>query len=80
MAFGFTRSQAEHYMFTKQCGHDFLALLIYVDDILLLSSNNKLVSKTKEYLHSLFTIKDLGLAKYFLGIEVAQTKAGTYLS
>lgn len=45
---------------------------MYVDDILLMSSNDKLVTKVKEYLHSLFTIKDLGLAKYFLGIEVMQ--------
>lgn len=38
------------------------------------------INKVKTFLHSFFTIKDLGEAKYFLGIEVNQTDHGTYLS
>ncbi|KAK6148264.1 hypothetical protein DH2020_019176 [Rehmannia glutinosa] len=31
-------------------------------------------------LANLFTIKDLGLAKYFLGLEIARSESGTYLN
>lgn len=38
------------------------------------------LTKVKEFLHSNFTIKDLGKAKYFIGVEIAQTKQGILLS
>lgn len=41
-----------------------------MDDILTISSDEKLAIHVKDYLHSSFTLKDLGVAKYFLGIEV----------
>ncbi|KAL2252233.1 UNVERIFIED_CONTAM: Retrovirus-related Pol polyprotein from transposon RE2 [Sesamum indicum] len=34
----------------------------------------------KDYLHSLFTIKDLGPAKYFLGLELARSPYGLIVS
>lgn len=55
-------------------------LLVYVDDILLTGSCEDDIQHVKKYLQSLFTIKDLGNAKYFLGIEIARTEHGTYLS
>lgn len=58
----------------------FLALLIYVDDILIMSSNDELVTKVKEYLHSLFTIKDLRVARYLLGTEVIQREEGMHIT
>ncbi|GAA0147334.1 hypothetical protein LIER_42949 [Lithospermum erythrorhizon] len=35
--------------------------------------------KVKEFLHKEFTIKDLGIAKYFLGIEIARSCDGLFL-
>lgn len=54
--------------------------MIYVDDILIMSSQEELTIEVKQCLHSLFTVKDLVIAKYFLGVEVAQTARGTYIS
>ena len=48
-----------------------LALLVYVDDIAVAANVEEACSKFKNYLHSYFSIKDLGPLKYFLGIEVA---------
>lgn len=71
---------SDHRLFIKQRENEFLALLFYVDDILIMSSSGKLISEVKDYLHSLFTIKDLGLAKYFLGMEIIQGKEGMHIA
>ncbi|KAL0319242.1 UNVERIFIED_CONTAM: Retrovirus-related Pol polyprotein from transposon RE1 [Sesamum angustifolium] len=53
-----------------------IALLVYVDDILVSAPSESCIQEVKEYLHDLFTIKDLGIAKYFLGIELARSSQG----
>jgi len=57
-----------------------MALLVYVDDIVLASNDPHLCDEFKSYLHSCFSIKDLGPLKYFLGIEVARGPKGLFLS
>lgn len=47
-----------------------MALLVYVDDIVLASNNVDACKHLKDYFHACFSIKDLGSLKYFLGIEV----------
>jgi len=49
-----------------------MALLVYVDDIILASNDLATSAKFKTYLHECFSIKDLGALKYFLRIEVAR--------
>jgi hypothetical protein len=49
-------------------------LLIYVDDIIVTSSSNKVVETLLSDLRSDFALKDLGDLHYFLGIEVEKTK------
>ncbi|GJT19911.1 ribonuclease H-like domain-containing protein [Tanacetum coccineum] len=51
----------------------FLALLVYVDDIIITGNNVSEIEKCKVFLKSKFMIKDLGKLKYFLGIEVIDT-------
>lgn len=55
-------------------------LLVYVDDVIIAGNNRKEIQKVKDYLHSVFSIKDLGATKYFLGVEINRTKSGTFLS
>ncbi|GJR78798.1 ribonuclease H-like domain-containing protein [Tanacetum coccineum] len=55
----------------------FLALLVYVDDIIITGNNISEIEKFKVYLKSKFMIKDLGKLKYFLGIEVINTSKAT---
>jgi hypothetical protein len=45
-------------------------LVLYVDDILLASSDNNLLYETKRFLSSNFDIKDLSDASYVLGIGI----------
>ncbi|KAL0355970.1 UNVERIFIED_CONTAM: hypothetical protein Sradi_4043900 [Sesamum radiatum] len=51
-------------------------LLVYVDDILIIGDSADEVTALKDYIHSLFTIKDLGFAKYFLGLELDRSSHG----
>ena len=57
-----------------------MALLVYVDDIVLVGNDTSACSKFKEYLHACFSIKDLGSLKYFLGLEVSRGPKGLFLS
>lgn len=57
-----------------------MAVIIYVDDILICKSNRLEIQYLKSHLHSLYIIKDMGLAKYFLGVEINQTAEGISIS
>jgi hypothetical protein len=47
-------------------------MLIYVDDIIIVSSSNDAVTALLQDLQKEFALKDLGSLHYFLGIEVNQ--------
>ncbi|KAH9673912.1 retrovirus-related pol polyprotein from transposon RE1 [Citrus sinensis] len=59
---------------------DIVVVLIYVDDILIIGSDNKLVEEVIGRLGSEFALKDLGDFNYFLGLEVTPSAAGMHLS
>jgi hypothetical protein len=48
----------------------FIILVLYVHDILLVSSDKNLLYETKGFLSSNFDMKDLGYASYVLGIDI----------
>ncbi|XP_022031129.1 uncharacterized mitochondrial protein AtMg00810-like [Helianthus annuus] len=77
---GFVQSKADYSLFTYKREKDFVAALIYVDDVIIVGNSSSMITHTKKRLHDLFTIKDLGRLKYFLGIEVARTEKGLVLS
>jgi myo-inositol catabolism protein IolC len=54
--------------------------VLYVDDIVLTGSDPQLISLVKVLLRKPFRIKDLGRLKFFLGIEVARSKQGLFLT
>ena len=55
-------------------------LVVYADDIVITRSDSKGISYLKSFLHSQFHTKDLGMLRYFLGIEVMRSKRGIFLS
>ncbi|KAL0362396.1 UNVERIFIED_CONTAM: Retrovirus-related Pol polyprotein from transposon RE2 [Sesamum calycinum] len=54
--------------------------MFYVDDILLTGTSEGSLNEVKQYLDKLFTIKDLGSAKYFLGLELARSTHGLHVT
>ncbi|GKA50419.1 ribonuclease H-like domain-containing protein [Tanacetum coccineum] len=74
------QSNSDYSLFTKSEKGNFLALLVYVDDIIVIGNNVDEIEKFKDFLRTKFQIKDLGKLKYFLGIEVLETDLGLCLS
>jgi histone deacetylase 1/2 len=55
-------------------------LLVYVDDIILISSSDAAASRLVSTLSGDFAVKDLGALHYFLGLEVSRSSAGLTLT
>ncbi|XP_057450917.1 uncharacterized protein LOC130742831 [Lotus japonicus] len=68
-ALGFTKTASDHSLFVKYQGSSFTNLLVYVDDVILFGNTMTEFQSVKDSLHPAFGIKDLGVLKYFLGLE-----------
>ena len=69
-SFRFKENIVDQCIYLKVSGSKFIFLILYVDDILLGSSDLGLLSKTKEYLSKNFHMVDMGEANYVIGIEI----------
>ena len=76
--FCFVQSKADYSLLTKQENDKFIAVLVYVDDIVIAGSDQAEILKLKQQLSSQFHRKDLGDLRYFLGLEVARTSQGIF--
>ena len=72
---GFIENVVDNCIYIKIKGSSFIILVLYVDDILLASSDKNLLYETKGILSSNFDMKDLGDASYVLGIEILRNKS-----
>ena len=77
---GYCQSSSDYSLFTLQHNNDFTAILVYVDDIILAGTSLTEFQSIKYILNAWFKIKDLGILKYFLGLEVAHYKEGISIS
>jgi hypothetical protein len=68
--FGFKENEEDNCIYAKFKNGKFVFLILYVDDILLASSDIDLLLETKKFLSSKFDMKDLGEASFVLGIEI----------
>jgi hypothetical protein len=72
--FGFKENAENNCIYTKFKNGKFIFLILYVDDILLASSDVNLLLETKKLLCLNFDMKDLGEASFVLGIEIHRDK------
>ena len=80
---GFSQSKSDYSLFHKGKGVSLVVLLVYVaymDNIILASLTIFALIAIKSALQSLFKLKDLGSLKYFLGLEIAKSSFGIFLS
>jgi hypothetical protein len=55
-------------------------VLVYVDDLVIIGSDNQFVGHVVTTLGARFSLKDMGSLHFFLGVEVIPTPAGLFLS
>lgn len=67
--YGFLQSYADYSLFTYTKGDIQINVLVYVDDLIISGNNSAAFRVFKHYLSTCFHMKDLGVLKYFLGIE-----------
>ena len=80
LSLGFSASKTDTFLFFKYHNKVPYFFVIYVDDILLISRDSTGIRNLINCLSSIFSMKDLGPANYFLGIELIPTPDGYYLS
>ena len=72
---GFHKTQTDHCVFVKRYNEgDFLILLLYVDDKLVVGQDTKKIASLKKALGKLFAMKDLGPAKQILGMHIVRDR------
>jgi hypothetical protein len=76
---GYVVGSVDKTFFTLSHGTDFLLVQIYVDDIIFGGSSHTLVSRFQEMMENKFQISVMGELTFFLGIQVKQTKQGTFV-
>ena len=65
----------DHILFIKIVGTKYVAVLVYVDDIIIASNNDEDVNFVKETLAAHFSLHDLGPLRYLLGLIVRSSMA-----
>lgn len=66
-------------MYRKQQGDNVLIVGVYVDDLITTGGKNSDIDDFKRQMKSMFSMSDLGLLSYYLGIEVKQDDQGITL-
>ena len=67
---GFIQSIADCCIYTRIRSKDVTILILYVDDILLCGDDEKEIANVKMQPLSEFKMKDLGVVKQFMGLNV----------
>ena len=79
---GYTRSMADPCLYFrhhnkgkgKWKSKHITLVLVFVDDLLLCSTDHKAVARTKRRLNQTFAVKDMGVASWALGCKITQTE------
>lgn len=78
--YGFSQSKSGYPLFTRGSSDSFVAILLYVDDIIVAGPNSSIISQVKLLLSSQFKINDSGVLRFFLGLETACSDSGIVVS
>jgi hypothetical protein len=78
--YGYKSSNSNHTLFLKHRLGKVTSLIIYVDNMIITRDDSEEISRLRKQLATKFEMKNLGGLKYFLGIEVARSKQGIFLS
>jgi len=65
----------DHYVYVNITTKGIIFLTLYVDDILLVGNNLEMINATKQWLSSIFKLKDMDEVRYVLGMKVIRNSS-----
>ena len=71
---GFSRSNADHSVYVRRMGGEFMIILVYVDDLILASNSKPMLQGFKNAMKEEFKMSDLGDAHHFLGLQLIRDR------
>jgi hypothetical protein len=71
---GFTCTRSDAGVYFKFIGADIIVIVIYVDNVLLMGSDKKMLKKNKQDFMNVFETRDLGEAKEYLGMCITRDR------
>ena len=80
MLHGFKINKCGKCVYIKDTEHGYVIVCLYVNDMLIVDSDNEIIISTKNMLNSRFDMKNMGPAYVILGIKIIRTSVGLMLS
>ncbi|CEG49031.1 polyprotein [Plasmopara halstedii] len=79
LAMGFQSSGADQCVYVKVENGKYVYVCLYVDDMIVAAKTNKEIEDVKAALKKSFKMKELGTAKFILGMEIDHDRNGNTL-
>lgn len=77
----FKKCPYEHTLYIKsEISWKLLIVCLYVDDLIYTGNDQAIIDDFKQSMMVEFEMTDLGMMRYFLGIEVVQSEAGIFIT
>ena len=80
MANGFRIKECDKYVYVKNTENGYVILCLYVDNMLIVDSDDNMIKSTKKMLNLSFDMKDMRLAYVIMGIKISKSLNGLILS
>ena len=80
MSHGFKINECDKCVYVKEVEHGYVIVCLYVDDMLIVGSDDKIITPTKNMLNSRFDMKCMELVDVILGIKIKRIVDGLVLS
>ena len=80
MSRGFKINECDKCVYIKDTEHGYVIVCLYIDDMLVVSNDDKMIKSTNNMLNSRFDMKDMRLVDVILGIKIIRTSDGLMLS
>ena len=80
MSNGFKINEYDKCVYVKARPEGYVIVCLYVDDMLIIGSNDNIIKATKRMLNKQFDMKDMGVADVILGMKITRTSDGYVLS
>ena len=75
MSHGYNKTSSDHCVFTRKFSNDdFIILLLYVDDMLIIGHDSSKIDRLKRELSKSFATKNFGSAKQILGMKISHDR------